>query len=86
MEGEGIRRDFKSLPLEAQQQVADFVAFPRSCCGAQSAEKGRGRMDLADEPLVGIGKDREEMRESTSWVREAREREWGRCDRHEAAS
>ncbi len=36
------------------------------------------RPSLREEPFVGMWSDREDMADSTEWVRQAREREWGR--------
>lgn len=33
---------------------------------------------LQEEPFVGMWRDREDMTDSTDWVRQAREREWDR--------
>lgn len=33
---------------------------------------------LQEEPFVGMWRDREDMTDSTEWVRQAREREWDR--------
>lgn len=72
-----ILQDFTSLPPEAQKQVTDFVAFLKARYGTVSRKKAKlGK--LSDEPFVGMWKDREDMRDSTKWVRELRQREWGR--------
>ncbi|MEM7536095.1 MAG: hypothetical protein AAF639_28190 [Chloroflexota bacterium] len=34
------------------------------------------KLDLANEPFVGMWKDREEMKDSTAWVREVRQTQW----------
>jgi AbrB family looped-hinge helix DNA binding protein len=36
------------------------------------------RRPLQEEPFVGMWRDREDMADSTQWVRQAREREWNR--------
>ena len=36
------------------------------------------RRPLREEPFVGMWRDREDMVESTEWVRESRQREWTR--------
>jgi mRNA-degrading endonuclease RelE of RelBE toxin-antitoxin system len=72
-----ILQDIESLPPEAQKQVSDFVAFLKSRYGAEPRKKAK-RGKLEDEPFIGMWKDREDMRDSTKWVRELRKREWGR--------
>ena len=72
---EEIWNDYSSLPAEAQRQVADFIAFLRQRYGtARPARRQVG--NLEDEPFVGMWRDREDMRDSTAWVRRLREREW----------
>ena len=72
-----ILRDIEDLPPEAQKQVLDFVAFLKTRYGIVSRKKTK-RGKLEDEPFIGMWKDREDMRDSTKWVRELRKREWER--------
>jgi len=72
-----ILREIEALPPEAQKQVSDYVAFLKTRYGVATRKKAR-RGKLADEPFFGMWKDREDMRDSVRWVRELREREWGR--------
>lgn len=76
MELADIARQIAQLPPEAQQQVADFVAFLRMRHAVSRGRVEPGRTPLGDEPFVGMWQDREEMRESDAWVRALREREW----------
>lgn len=71
-----LLQDFTSLPPEAQKQVTDFVAFLKVRYGTVPRKKTKlGK--LADEPFVGMWKDREDMQDSTKWVRGLRRNEWG---------
>ena len=36
--------------------------------------------ELADEPFIGMWRDREDMQDSSAWVRRVRESEWKRSD------
>jgi len=76
MESGKIAREIASLPPEAQKQVADFVAFLRARYGTASSHRQAKPTPLADEPFVGMWRDRQEMQDSTAWVRELRKREW----------
>jgi hypothetical protein len=68
-----IAREMASLPPEAQQQIVDFLAFLRARYpSAPTAKKGK-RSRLTDEPFIGMWRDREEMRDSTAWVRNQRQ-------------
>lgn len=40
--------------------------------------KEQAQRSLREEPFVGMWRDREDMGDSTGWVRQAREREWDR--------
>jgi hypothetical protein len=66
MSQEDVLTRFNSLPPEAQRQVLDFMAI------LQRKESS----DIAEEGFIGIWKDREDMQDSTTWVRSSREREW----------
>ena len=71
-----ILREIETLPPEAQKQVSDFVAFLKARYGVTLRKKTK-RGKLENEPFFGMWKDREDMRDSTKWVRELRQREWG---------
>ena len=77
MDLESIRRQFEALPLEAQRQVIDFIAFLHVRYQHSSLPKRSGKSRLAEEPFVGLWEDREDLGDSTAWVRQARQREWG---------
>lgn len=66
MSQEDILSQFNSLPPEAQRKVLDFMAILQK----------RESSDIAEEGFIGMWKDREEMQDSTAWVRDSREREW----------
>lgn len=68
--------DYNSLPVEAQRQVADFIALLRQRYGG-STPRERRLPDLESEPFIGVWRDREEMRDSSAWVRRTRQQEWG---------
>ena len=76
MEQEKVWRQFLALPAEAQQQVADFIAFLRTRSGSAPSSKLASQPDWADEPFVGMWREREDMQDSSSWVRRMREQEW----------
>ena len=68
-----IARDIKSLPPEAQKLVIDFVAFLKVRYASERIAKKAKRTKLANEPFVGMRRDREDMRDSTAWVRHVRQ-------------
>lgn len=76
MEKINIAREFALLPPEAQKQLVDFMAFLKMRYPISSAVKKVSSMKLIEEPFVGMWRGREDMVDSTKWVRELRQREW----------
>jgi len=77
MEQEKIIKDISNLPPEAQRQVVDFIAFLRTRYKRSEQKKQPKRINLVNEPFIGIWKDREDMNNSSNWLRNVRETEWG---------
>ncbi len=77
MEQEKIVDDISNLPPEAQRQVVDFIAFLRTRYKGSEQEKQVKRINLGNEPFIGIWKDREDMNNSSKWLRNVRKAEWG---------
>ena len=77
MEQEKIFDDISNLPPEAQRQVVDFIAFLRTRYKRSDAKKQAKRINLVNEPFIGIWKDREDMNNSGKWLRNVRKAEWG---------
>lgn len=69
-------QEFLLLSPEAQQQVVDFIAFLRERYRATEPVKTNKPFSLTDEPFVGMWRGREEMSDSSAWVRQIREKEW----------
>jgi len=77
MDREEVWREFSALPHEAQEQVADFIAFLRArYIRSRPRKKPQRTASLADEPFIGIWQGRKDMQDSTTWVRGVREQEW----------
>jgi hypothetical protein len=71
-----IWQQFSNLPPEAQQQAADFIAFLQA--RYTPARSRRTRLSkLSKEAFIGIWRNRKDMRDSSTWVRNLRAREWG---------
>jgi hypothetical protein len=75
MEQEKIINDFTNLPPAAQRQVVDFIAFLRTRYKPYSTQKPEA-VDWSKESFVGIWKEREDMNDSVSWVRQTRRTQW----------
>jgi hypothetical protein len=82
MEEHKILNEFSKLPPEAQKEVEDFIAFLLVRHSKQPASVKRiNRSAFEKEPFIGIWRNREDMRDSRSWVRNTRKLEWGEpCD------
>ena len=78
MESESIVREIASLPPEAQKQVIDFIAFLKARYPTTQPARKERRTRLTDEPFIGMWRDREDMKDSTAWVRSLRQNEWER--------
>jgi hypothetical protein len=73
---EEIWRQLAALPPEAQQQVLDFIALLHARYAPSDIRQTTKRTRLASEPFVGMWRDREDLQDSSAWVRSLREREW----------
>jgi hypothetical protein len=73
MTNEEMLREIASLPHEAQRQIKDFVAFLRERYPDSPPHKNAPLADLETEGFVGMWRDREDMADSTAWVRNFRE-------------
>ena len=77
MTKEEILREINSLPLEAQHQVEDLISFLRERYKS-SQPTTAPTSDLETEAFVGMWRDREDMRDSSTWVRNTRETHWAK--------
>jgi|TARA_B100000508_G_C11446402_1_gene271612 hypothetical protein len=66
-------KQLKKLPSEAQQQAADFVEFLSKKYLQQLEETDSSKKkSILESSFRGMWKDREDMQDSTKWVRELR--------------
>ena len=75
MKEEKVWREYTASP-ELQKQVADFITFLRTRYAPLRASKITKRTKLADEPFIGMWRNREDMRDSSTGVRRIRQSEW----------
>lgn len=76
MKQEELLREFLDLPPEGQAQVVDLIEFLRSRYRPRNPNGAPRSLKLAEENFVGMWRDREDMQDSSTWVRRRREREW----------
>jgi len=77
MTNEEILREINSLPPEAQRQLEDFISFLRERYKS-SYPKTVPTSGLESEAFVGMWRDREDMSDSSAWVRNVRQSHWGK--------
>lgn len=69
--------EYIALPLDAQRQVADFISFlQQRYVTSQPVQKNR-QTDLTKEPFIGMWRNRQDLLDSSDWVRKTRKSEWG---------
>ena len=77
MNTQTVMEGFASLPLDAQQQVADFIDFLKlRYQKAEPVQKKIAGVSLAQEAFIGMWHERKDMGDSNQWVRELRRKEW----------
>jgi hypothetical protein len=70
-------KQIRKLPSKAQQEAADFVEFLSKKYVKQSTETNSSQeKSILESPFRGMWKDREDMQDSTKWVRELRKSRW----------
>ena len=70
-----ILDDIKTLPLDKQEEVADFIAFLKSR-PSRKEQVPTSNAAVKSDSFFGMWRDRAEMADSSSWVRDLRSREW----------
>lgn len=67
---------FLSLPSEAQRQVLRFIKFLQKRYQLGEFKHQKQSISLSSYEFIGMWRDREDLADSTAWVRRLREREW----------
>jgi hypothetical protein len=80
MTDDELARELAALPAELKRQALDFIAFLRQRYGRAGRVAEGETSDLAASGFIGMWREREEMRDSSEWVREGRVREWAGRD------
>lgn len=78
MNREHVWREFEALSPTAQQQVADFIAFLHSRTSQPTEHAVPASVDFAGDPFIGMWQNRDDLADSSVWVRQLREHEWSR--------
>ncbi|MEX1136836.1 MAG: DUF2281 domain-containing protein [Balneolales bacterium] len=70
-----VSNKIKKLPPEAKQQAQDFVDFLYERYVKDEAKKST-KKSILESSFFGVWKDREDMQDSTAWVRKVRKSQW----------
>ena len=76
MNQQKLLQDVASLPPLAQQEAIDFIAFLKQRHMRHSLPKNK-IPSIESEPFIGMWKNRTDMVDSSVWVRNLRQNEWG---------
>lgn len=74
MTSEEMLKEISALPAGARREIEDFVE--RLTNRYRESRKSAAKGDLASEPFIGMWSDRDDMTDSTAWVRSIRETHW----------
>ncbi len=75
MESLDIWQQFTTLPPSDQQEVADFIAFLKQRRKKPQPPEQPKQQDWHSEPFIGLWQDREDLQDSTQWVRATRSKD-----------
>ena len=76
MTSEEILREIAALPAEVRNEIEDFVAFLRERYKRATSSSDLAVTGLESEEFIGMWADRDEMSDSTAWVRGIRDKHW----------
>jgi hypothetical protein len=76
MEYQDIWQQFTTLPPDAQALVADFIVSLKQRHNKSQSPGQSEQKDWRSDPFIGLWQDREDMQDSTQWVRTTRSSEW----------
>jgi hypothetical protein len=76
MKPETMWRQFETLPTAAKREIIDFIAFLQIRYERRAPVKSATKSNLKKEPFIGTWKDRDDLKNSVSWVRDLRRKEW----------
>lgn len=70
-------KQIRKLPTEAQQEAADFVEFLSKKYIQKPEETDfTKKKSIVENSFRGVWKDRDDLQDSTKWVRELRKSRW----------
>ncbi len=76
MELQRVWQIFDTLPLNAKQEVIDFIEFLQKRYEKSEKSQGSKKAKITEEDFVGMWKNYDALIDSSSWVRDLRKGEW----------
>lgn len=77
MSDKELIEQIRKLPVEARQEAIDFVEFLSQKYLLRTEKPNKiGEKSVLNSSFRGIWKDREDLQDSTKWVREQRRSRW----------
>jgi hypothetical protein len=70
--------EYLALPDEAQRQVMSFIKFLKQSYTLPEPDPQEQDIDLTNHPFIGMWRDRQDLANSSAWVRNIRENEWSK--------
>lgn len=77
MTNEDLIKEIASLPDEARRRIENYISYMKGRYENVTKEN-KPSLKLEDEEFVGMWADRDDMKDSTAWVRKIRREHWGR--------
>jgi len=72
-----ILQDFNTLPVEAQELVSALVALLSREYQRSESSRKKNFIKLMDEKFIGVWRDRDDLHDSSAYIRNLRKSEWG---------
>lgn len=76
MDRKALWQKYNTLPKEAQEQVESFLGWLTARYNQALPARRTRKSNLNEEPFVGMWRDRQDLADSTAWVRSMRKKEW----------
>ena len=76
MEKQRLLQELAALPPEGRRQVERLVLMLKKRYARSTSRRKAKRSPLSHEMFVGMWKDREDLEDSSAWVRSIRKSEW----------
>jgi len=73
-----VSKKINKLPPEAKRQAQDFIDFLYQRYSSEDSSNNPQGKKISENAFFGMWKDREDMNDSSEWVKNVRESQWSR--------